>query len=190
MFNLFSKKNQRLLADSSIRIVADSLVLFAVQLGNRITREILVGMEKSNENASYFILLETLCMYLHFSKNSSFSVFSKKEIPVFVTKLCMSTAEQFASVILDGEKETENTVIIATQLRDKYIETNTYYGSTTVLMDKDSPFLGNGLFQIYGRRMAEIICSNSNPEIIMRSIEILTEDFKGKELQELISHIN
>ena len=156
MFNPFSKKDQRLLTDNSVKIVADFLVLFAVQLGNRITREILVGMVKSNKNASYFIMLETLCLYLHFSKNSSFGVFSKKEIPVFVTKLCISTAEQFASVLLD----------------------------------KDSPFLGNGLFQIYGRRMAEIICSNSNPEIIMRSIEILAEDFKWKELQELISNIN
>lgn len=189
MFNLFGKKKQKLLKESSIRIVADTLVLLSVQLGNRICKDILSTAQNSNDNASYFILLESVCMYLHYSNKSALKVFPENQIGSFLTQLCILTAEQYSSVLLDGERGTENNVLIATQLRDKYNETHAIYGSTNSLLEKNNLFTGRGLFSVYGRRMSEIMFSNLNPEIITRSIEILTVEFNGNELDEQIALI-
>jgi len=185
-FSLFSKS--RAIDDTEVLMISDLVVLSSVQLANRIKSAILDELEATNSKSFQLVVIESLCMYMHSLNKFAIQTFSKKQMPIFLDKLASLTAIQVLKVICEGQSDS-NKRIFAELFRDNYNKTQSMYGVARSLINKEEPFLGNGLFSIFARRIAETITNNLNPEIIMRTIEILAIEYKGEKLKEMINSI-
>ena len=177
-----------MIADKEVLVVSELVVLSSIQLSNKIKSTILDELETTNSNSFQLVMIESLCMYMHSLNKFAVEIFSKEQIPSFLDKLASLTAAHVMQVICAGQSDADKR-IFAALFRDNYNETQPMYGTAHSLIDKESPFFGNGLLTIFARRVAEILTNDLNPEILMRVIEMLSLEYKGQKLKAMLRFI-
>jgi len=70
--------------------------------------------------------------------------------------------------------------------KENYYSVMNEYKSSKEFLDKESPFTGSGTASILARKIAIILNSPMNPEILMRTLEIIIESYKKVDLIKII----
>ena len=185
-FSFFSKP--RTIDDKTVLVISELVVLSSVQLANKTKSAILDELEVTNSKSFHLVVIESLCMYMHSLNKFAVQALSKEQMPIFLDKLASHTSAQVMKVMCEGQSEHDK-LIFAELFRDNYNKTQPLYGVARSLINKEAPFLGNGLFSIFARRIAKVLTNDLNPEVLMGTIEILSVEYKGEKLEGMLRSV-
>ena len=188
LFNFFEKSQSKIVNTLSQTIFGESVSLastFIIYVNDYTPPEDDIDIIKDETWVSLYS--EFIFFYLHncdrlFYKKSPTNLKSRNNSMTLLLDLII----QSTSVTIYETLQEDEILFKQKLFKENYYSVMNEYSSSKEFLDKESPILGSGTASILARKIAIILNSPTNPEILLRTLEIIIKSYKEVDLAKII----